>query len=157
MSSVYFIRCKATGAIKIGLSESPWSRLSKMQSDSPGELEMLGVVEGGLVTEAQMHARFFASHLRGEWFNPTADLVAFTETLSAPEGQRKKVYDAATSPTCLATAVGIGKAHASSILSGKRIPSPRVAVRVFRVTGLKLGPIANLTDDEIALLEKMHG
>lgn len=146
MSSVYFIRCKASGLIKIGLSESPWKRLSKMQSDTPDELEMLGVFAGDIVAEAEMHNRFSASRHRGEWFKPTDDLIAFTQLLRAPEGACKKIYDPSTSPTRLAAAVGIGKAHASNILSGARTPSLDLALRIFGVTGQKFGEIAGLTD-----------
>lgn len=157
MSSVYFIRCTASGLIKIGLSENPWKRLSKMQSDSPGQLEMLGVVGGDIVTEAELHDRFSASRLRGEWFNPTDDLVAFVQDLPAPVGERRKTYDPATSPTRLAAAVGIGKGHASNILSGKRDPGFDLALRIFAVTGQKFGDLARLTDADAETVRAIFG
>ena len=51
-------------------------------------------------------------------------------------------------------AAGVGKSYASEISSGKRSPSTRLAIRVYRATGLKVGPIANSPETEILALEK---
>lgn len=59
-------------------------------------------------------------------------------------------------PIQLQTRAGISKGYASDLLAGNKKPSPSMAVRIFRATGLKLGPVAGLTDDEIALLEKIQ-
>lgn len=53
--------------------------------------------------------------------------------------------------------LGVANGYAYDIANGKRQPSQKLAVRIFRETGLKLGPVAGLSDDEIAVLEKMHG
>lgn len=63
----------------------------------------------------------------------------------------------AITPIELQTRAGISKGYASDLLAGNKKPSPAMAVRIFRLAGLKLGPIADLTDAEIAVLEKMHG
>ena len=63
----------------------------------------------------------------------------------------------AITPTELQTRAGISKGYASDLLAGKKTPSPTTALRIMRMTGLKLGPIANLSDDQIAVLEAMHG
>ena len=53
---------------------------------------------------------------------------------------------------------GVAKGgHAYDLANGRRIPNPALAVRIFRALGVKLGPVANLSDEEIAVLEKMHG
>lgn len=44
--------------------------------------------------------------------------------------------------------------YASQILSGKRPPQVAMAIRIFRATGHKLGPITVATEEEIASLEK---
>lgn len=59
-------------------------------------------------------------------------------------------------PTELQRRAGISKGYASDLLAGNKVPSPATAIHIMRVTGLKLGPIASLSDDEIAVLEKMH-
>lgn len=53
--------------------------------------------------------------------------------------------------------LGVANGYAYDIANGKRQPSQKLAVRIFRETGLKLGPIAALDPAEIAVLEKMHG
>ena len=53
---------------------------------------------------------------------------------------------------------GVAKGgHAYDLANGRRIPNAPLALRIFRAVGVKLGPVANLSDDEIAVLEKMHG
>lgn len=59
----------------------------------------------------------------------------------------------ALTPTSLAKALSISVPYASQILSGKRDLSRDMAVRLFRTTGKKLGPIALATDEEISVLE----
>lgn len=63
----------------------------------------------------------------------------------------------AISPHELQTRAKISKGYASDLLAGNKRPSPLMALRIFKATGLKLGPAAELTDEEIAVLEKMHG
>lgn len=56
-------------------------------------------------------------------------------------------------PTKFAEAAGISVPYASQLLKGRREPSQSLAIRIFRRTGRKFGPIANLSDDVIAALE----
>lgn len=60
-------------------------------------------------------------------------------------------------PTSLSKAIGVSMPYASQILSGKRPPQVPMAVRIYRATGHKLGPIANASEDEIAVLEQFQG
>ena len=52
--------------------------------------------------------------------------------------------------------IGVSKPYAHQIVRGEG-PSVTMALRIFRELGARFGPIANLSDDEIAVLEKMHG
>lgn len=54
-------------------------------------------------------------------------------------------------------AIGVSNGYSYDIANGKRPPSQKLAVRIFRETGRKLGPLTSLSDEEIAVLEKMHG
>jgi len=63
----------------------------------------------------------------------------------------------ALTPTKLSEAVSISVPYASQILKGRRIPPQPMAIRIFRATGAKLGPIASATDDEIDVLERFQG
>jgi hypothetical protein len=55
-------------------------------------------------------------------------------------------------PKQLATAASISAPYASMILSGKRPASSEIALAAFRTFGLKLGLLADMTDDDIAKL-----
>jgi transcriptional regulator with XRE-family HTH domain len=60
------------------------------------------------------------------------------------------------SPTEFAAKVGISISYASEILTGTRQPSQRLAVRIFRATGRKFGPIIGLSDADIAAIDRIE-
>lgn len=49
--------------------------------------------------------------------------------------------------------MGISESYASQLANAKRKPSQPLALRIYRETKIKLGPIAAATDAEIAMLE----
>lgn len=51
----------------------------------------------------------------------------------------------------------ISESYASLIANGKREPSASLAIDIYRKLGLKLGPIADATDDDINALERLVG
>lgn len=60
-------------------------------------------------------------------------------------------------PTKLSQAVSISVPYASQIIKGVRTPPQTMAIRIFRATGHKLGPIADATEAEISVLERFQG
>ena len=62
-----------------------------------------------------------------------------------------------TSPSEFAAAAGISIPYASQILNNRREPSRPLAITIFRRTGRKFGPIAGLSDEDIATLERIEG
>lgn len=56
----------------------------------------------------------------------------------------------------LAEAVGISKSYASEILSDTRNPSRALAIHIMRKTGWRHHVIADLTDEQIDLLEQIE-
>jgi hypothetical protein len=75
---VYFIRAAKTGAIKIGFSKiDPACRLKQIQVSTPEPLELLAHIAGGPRKERALHRRFAALRIRGEWFRPESELLAF--------------------------------------------------------------------------------
>lgn len=50
---------------------------------------------------------------------------------------------------------GISKSYASEILNGKRQPSAALAIRIYRATGHRFAPIADLEPERIDMLERM--
>lgn len=59
--------------------------------------------------------------------------------------------------TLMAAPLNISKGHASEILSGKRErkPSRWLAIRIYRQTGWKHPVIAELTEEEIGVVERI--
>lgn len=60
-------------------------------------------------------------------------------------------------PTRLSNAVGISVPYASQILTTARTPARPLALRIYREFGLKLGPIAHLSDEDIETLARIEG
>jgi len=54
-------------------------------------------------------------------------------------------------------AAGVSASYASQLSRSVRKPSQRLAIKLYRETGVKLGPIANATDSEIDALESLLG
>lgn len=63
--------------------------------------------------------------------------------------------DTPPKPTEFATKAGISVPYASELLSGKRTPSTRLAIDIFRRTGQRFGPIVGATDAEIDALDRL--
>jgi hypothetical protein len=76
--TVYFIQAVQGGPIKIGVAEDVDARLSALQTGSPLPLRVLAILpSSGRYGEAQLHQRFAATRLHGEWFEATPELLAF--------------------------------------------------------------------------------
>lgn len=80
---IYFLQGNDGGPVKIGRSaRDPRWRLDSIQTGYPfGDLRVVGLVLGHRDLERELHGRFDASRLRGEWFQVTADLWRFITTL----------------------------------------------------------------------------
>lgn len=59
-------------------------------------------------------------------------------------------------PSEFAKAAGISVSYACELLTAKRTPSQRLAVRIYRRTGRKFGSIAGATDADIDALERLQ-
>jgi len=79
---VYFI-AGDVGAIKIGSTFDPVSRLNTLQCGSPIPLKILAVTDGGTTQERAYHKRFAAHRLHGEWFERCPEILAEIERLAA--------------------------------------------------------------------------
>lgn len=55
----------------------------------------------------------------------------------------------------LARLIGKSKSHLSHVMAGRRSLGRPAAIAIFRKTGQKLGPIANLSDSDIDVLERV--
>ncbi len=98
---VYFIR-EQGGAVKIGHTRDVGGRLRSLQSANSRQLTVLGIVAGDCRLERELHERFFASRIRGEWFDYSDDMADFIRTVAVPheQGATHEEQDAARSESC---------------------------------------------------------
>lgn len=137
---IYYIQDRASGRIKIGFSDNPWNRLAKINTDAAGGVLLLAVEDGCRAVEASRHASFSADRGHGEWFAPSSGLLAHIEALPkvdppVAKWKTKAFWNGLTSQE-VARLVGCSKATISDIRSGKKRPSPELALRIQEVTGL---------------------
>ena len=80
---VYFIVDEQRQVVKIGMSQNPENRLKELQTGNPHPLTLAAIVPGGYVLERQLHERFAAHRLSGEWFQLTREIRGQIESLKA--------------------------------------------------------------------------
>jgi hypothetical protein len=81
--SIYFLQVGADGPIKIGFTISDVKRRVRAhQTGSPHILRWIGVYEGSRQDELHAHRLLQNSSLRGEWFYPTTEVLAFVRQQS---------------------------------------------------------------------------
>lgn len=66
--SIYFIQAGADGPVKIGIASNVTKRFSQLQSSHHEPLALLATLSGGAALERELHRRFAAGCIRGEWF-----------------------------------------------------------------------------------------
>ena len=77
-TNIYFIQSGDDGPIKIGQAQDVFRRLSGLQVASPETLKVIGVIEGvSPKHEKRLHRRFAKYRIRGEWFQPNAEIRNF--------------------------------------------------------------------------------
>lgn len=72
---IYFIQGLPRGPIKIGSTHDVKRRVADLQTGHPWKLRILGVCRGDIRLELELHERFAASRLHGEWFSPSRELA----------------------------------------------------------------------------------
>lgn len=146
---IYFIHCPMTARVKIGHAANPWQRFSKIQSDSPGKLVLLGAEPGGREREAELHERFAALRSRGEWFSAGAELIAYVASLPVVErlASGRRTYaatwgDSGLTDVDLEPLVGLSRAQLHRIRNGKSDTTVSVARAIRKYTGVNLLDLA---------------
>lgn len=145
-SHVYFIRvCKPDGAVKIGVSFTPETRLKAVRASCPDAVEIAALIVGTETLERRFHASFKSSHMHHEWFAASdrlADTIAQisagifdVETLPAPLDIRPK-------PKWTAAAIEAGKnARRVTFLEKRGVIVPgfvRAATSTYGIWGAEL-------------------
>lgn len=89
----YFIQAGDNGPIKIGVAKNVRRRLDNFRVASPVPLALIGVADGDGAYEHELHQRFSGSRIRGEWFHPSPELMAFVETLPKPQPRSPRIRE----------------------------------------------------------------
>lgn len=93
---IYFIQNADTGHVKIGRARNVQQRLSNLQTANSGTLVLLARCAGSRETERDLHQRFKSKHVRGEWFDISAqDVEEVAALLGGPvsECATKRLLD----------------------------------------------------------------
>jgi hypothetical protein len=72
---IYFIETQ--GRVKIGYSNDPQRRFSDLTVGCPTRCVLLAIIEGSMSDEKDLHERFKANRIRGEWFELTPEISDF--------------------------------------------------------------------------------
>ena len=73
--TIYFIGCTEASRVKIGFTQgSPYNRLAALQTGSPTRLVLAATISGDMSDERELHDKFAACRVRGEWFEMTDEL-----------------------------------------------------------------------------------
>lgn len=78
---VYFVQESGLGLIKIGTSMNVSARMSALSRGTPHDLTLLTTIAGGFAVESEIHRHFERDRVRGEWFRPIPDLLAYLEEI----------------------------------------------------------------------------
>jgi hypothetical protein len=76
---IYVVQFGAGTPLKIGSTSDIGARLSKMSVDHYHEPSMLYLAHGGFKEERALHARFAKHRVRGEWYRPDPEMLAWCE------------------------------------------------------------------------------
>lgn len=78
---VYFLLSKKCRTLKIGYSSRLSNRIKALQASSPEDLTLLKSIPGSKQLEAELHKKFCASRLHGEWFSATPEIMEYIKSL----------------------------------------------------------------------------
>jgi hypothetical protein len=67
-TKVYLIKSIESGLYKIGASSRLEKRVREIQNGNAGDIELIVFGKGGTKRELELHQRFSAKRLNGEWF-----------------------------------------------------------------------------------------
>jgi len=75
---IYFIQQGNDGPIKIGYTNKPIEqRMTHLQISCPDQLNLLATIDGTPKDENTLQQRFRSDRIRGEWFNPSNNILSY--------------------------------------------------------------------------------
>jgi transcriptional regulator with XRE-family HTH domain len=78
---IYFIETQ--GLVKIGYSNDPRRRFHNLSIGCPTKCTLIGVIDGCMTDEKDIHEKFKENRVRGEWFEFTPEINALIAAKSA--------------------------------------------------------------------------
>ena len=81
---IYFIKNTGTSHIKVGYAANPKARLNGMQTANSYELVLLGMMEGSVKDEWNLHSMLDKHRVRGEWYYPCPKLEKLIADCNKP-------------------------------------------------------------------------
>jgi hypothetical protein len=162
--TIYFVTARELNRVKIGWSDNPARRFSKMQSDSPVALTFERQMDGGVQEEFELHGRFTEHRLAGEWFSLSPAIEAFMAQLEAAPVLDVKGRPLSWAPTVIgelrkelslsleefAQRIGMKSKGQVSIIERTGQCSLRVAVAIEELSGGRIDAAALSDDVKIA-------
>lgn len=82
-ANLYAMRSVASGNIKIGIAADVGRRLISMRSHTWDEIELVCSVPSSRSEERDAHLLLAASRIRGEWYKPSPEVLAWVAVLGA--------------------------------------------------------------------------
>ena len=82
---IYFIQQGIAGPIKIGKTEFVPTRMNDLQCANPETLRLVGLQDTDDYIERMLHDKFSKDRIRGEWFNPSPEIVNYINELNTIE------------------------------------------------------------------------
>lgn len=91
ISYVYLITDKSRNMVKIGTSNNPDQRLSRLQTGNGGQLVLSGLILGGRKLEREIHKMFNEKRIKNEWFSDCEEIREFFANYRVLERDKKEV------------------------------------------------------------------
>jgi DNA-binding XRE family transcriptional regulator len=137
------------GRVKIGWSADPLRRLSKINSDCPGDAQLLGVIEATKEQETEAHELLAPWLVSGEWFRLEGPVRTFVGMLPPPKPKlvdlplnchplKRWRKENRITLEVLADRLSVTAGHLSMIESDQKLPSLGLAAKLSEFTRLQI-------------------
>lgn len=146
MSGFLYAIAAGEDRVKIGWSADPVRRLSKIQSDCPEIVTLLGVIEASIEQEREAHALLAPWRVHREWYSRRGLVAKFVSMLPPPAPRvvvvesgyplKKWRLENRLSQAELANAVGVHAMTVSRWELGHTEPNKTQRASLSRLTGL---------------------
>jgi hypothetical protein len=118
---IYFIQAEGVGRVKIGKAKAPVERLRDLRVGCPVSLTLVGIQDGDLLEEKNLHSKFSHIWSHGEWFFETTELIEYMRSnlkkLEAPSPTKIRP-DARRCASCSHTVRGFNAENRTGLDNG---------------------------------------